>query len=120
MPQVYERLKGIGDWIKVNGQAIYNSRPLLPYQSYNLCYTQSKDGKIRYHFYLVKENDTLPSSVELPSAFIGKTTEINLLGYSRKLAVQTKQGKKVVIVPKSSRQEMVSMPALVFSVTSSE
>jgi len=120
VPQVYERLKGIGDWMKVNSQAIYNSRPLSPYQSDNLCYTQSKDGKTRYLFYLVKENDTLPSSVELPAAFIGKTTEINLLGYSRKLAVQTKQGKKIVMVPKAFHQEMASTPALVFSVTSLE
>ena len=106
--------------MKVNGQAIYDSRPLSPYQSDNLCFTQSKDGKTKYLFYLVSENDLVPSSLEIPASFIGKATEISLLGYKGKLSIQTKQGKKIVQVPGSYRQKTVSTPALVFRVTTSE
>ena len=120
VPQVYERLKGIGEWMKVNGQAIYNSQPLAPYQTGKLCFTESNDGHSLYLFYLVDENDTLPSTVELPAYFIENKTEITLLGYPGKLAVQLIQGKKGVMVPDAFRKEMISTPALVFGVTIEE
>jgi beta-glucosidase-like glycosyl hydrolase/alpha-L-fucosidase len=120
VPEVYERLKAIGEWMKVNGQAIYNSRPLAPYQSGNLCFTQSKDGNTRYLFFLVKENEPLPASIELPDIFIGKNTTLNLLGYSKKLTVQLKDEKKTVLIPDSFRRRMLSSPSLVFNVSVSE
>jgi len=97
--------------MKVNGEAIYNSRPLSPYQSDNICFTQSKDGKTRYLFYMVKENDTLPSCVELPSTFTGKATKVNLLGYSGKIDIQKRKGIKIAIIPGSIRHKIASFPA---------
>ena len=120
VPEVYERLKDIGVWMKVNGQAIYNSRPLAPYQSDNLCFTQSKDKTIRYLFYLVKEHDPLPASIVLPDNFTGRAREVSLLGYSRKLKIDNSEGKKRVIIPPSFLHEMSDMPALVFSITSTD
>jgi len=116
VPEVYERLEGIGKWMKVNGQAIYNSRPLPPYQKNNVCFTQSKDGKTRYIFYLMKEGELLPISIELPDLQVGKVMKIGLLGCDKKLTVKFKQGKKIVMVPESFRQEKAITPALVFVV----
>ena len=31
-PVVYERFKDIGEWVKVNGEAIYDTRPVKPYE----------------------------------------------------------------------------------------
>jgi len=120
VPLVYERLNEIGRWMNVNGEAVYCSKPLSPYHSNNFCYTQSKDGKTRYMFYLVKENDTLPASVELPAAFIGESAEINLLGHPQTLKIQSNHGKKVVIVPGSYLREMPSTPAIVFDLKTLE
>ena len=50
-----ERMKEIGVWMKNNGYAIYNTRPLYPYADGNKRYTQSKDGKHKYEITLIDE-----------------------------------------------------------------
>ena len=49
------RMREIGAWLKVNGQAIYGTRPLYPYSAGNKRYTQSKDGKRKYEITLTEE-----------------------------------------------------------------
>ena len=116
VPQVYERLKGIGEWMKVNGEAIYNTRPLPPYQQENFCFTQSKDGKIKYIFCLQKEGELMPEKIELPEQLIGNISQIGLLGNPKKLTIQFNNGKKIALIPESFRMQMASAPALVFMV----
>jgi len=43
-PTAYERLKGIGDWMKVNSEAIYDTHPVAPYKQGKVCLTQLDDG----------------------------------------------------------------------------
>ena len=45
---VVARLKALGSWLKVNGEAIYATRVLPPYQEGEVSYTRSKDGMIGY------------------------------------------------------------------------
>ena len=45
---VVRRLKALGAWLKVNGEAIYATRVLPPYQEGSVRYTRSKDGKFAY------------------------------------------------------------------------
>ena len=47
-PEVVKILEEIGAWMKVNGEAIYNTRTLSHYQAENLWFTTSKDGKYVY------------------------------------------------------------------------
>ncbi len=48
----YARLKDMGSWLKVNGEGIYDSRPIRPWSSGNIYLTQSKDSLRVYAFYL--------------------------------------------------------------------
>lgn len=63
-PEALKRMKEIGEWISVNGEGIYGSRPWYPYSSGKLRFTQSKDGSMKYVFYTLSENEH-PKSILL-------------------------------------------------------
>jgi alpha-L-fucosidase len=86
--EAYDRLKEIGDWMKVNGEAIYYSSPVLPYKEGKVCFTQLKDGTT-YAIYLCDENEnTLPEKLSLNSLSPANNSEIELLGTNTKLKWQ--------------------------------
>lgn len=98
-PEVYDRLEAIGQWMSINSQAIYETKPLAPYQESKWCFTQSKDGQTRYAFYLKDEDETLPEMLELPAGFVKEAEFLNLLGYAGKLEVKRERGKDYVLMP---------------------
>jgi alpha-L-fucosidase len=115
--EVYKRLEETGKWMDVNSSAIYNTKPLAPYQSGKFCFTQSKDGKMKYAFYLLGKGEKLTEKLELPSAFIGKNKKVKLLGYSKNLFVKTKNDVSSVELPEEIIQRKDAMAALVFSLS---
>lgn len=95
-PVAYDRLKDIGKWIKVNGEAIYGSRM---YSTFNdgetIRYTQSKDGKVKYIFFF----DFPDKPVSLTKMKFSKGTQLRLLGASSKLTWKEVEGKSVLSIP---------------------
>ncbi len=80
-PVVYDRLKGIGAWLKVNGEAIYSTRPLNPYEKGDLVFTRKKDGTA-YAIVLAKDDSVgLPDSVTLPAELASRVIDAKMLGY---------------------------------------
>jgi len=77
----YATLKGVGEWMKVNSEAIYNSRPLLPYRKENICFTKNKNGKTEYAIYLADEkNESIPASISIPKGELTGKIKISILG----------------------------------------
>ncbi|RZK43752.1 MAG: alpha-L-fucosidase [Pedobacter sp.] len=82
------RLSEIGRWMDVNKESIYETKPISPYKTQNVCFTQKKDGSV-YASYLVDEK----SNVSLTRVIIKSSPKvpkrISLLGYSS--AIKWKQ-----------------------------
>ena len=81
-PTAYERLKGIGDWMKVNSQAIYDTHPVAPYKQGKVCLTQLDDGTT-YAIYLAdKGENTPPSRIWMDNICPANDAKLTLLGYN--------------------------------------
>lgn len=73
----YERLKEIGAWMKINGEAIYATRMFNSFgEGERIRFMQSKDGKIRYVFLF----DAPGEKVLLTKMPFSKNTKVSLLG----------------------------------------
>lgn len=97
--EAYTLLAEIGDWMEVNGEAIYGTRAFPPYKENNICFTQKKDGAI-YAIYLAGEDEKgLPPKVEIQSFKLSKSANILLVGVDRPLQWKSSGNGFVVEIP---------------------
>ncbi|GGA56547.1 alpha-L-fucosidase [Edaphobacter acidisoli] len=78
------RLAEIGAWIKINGEAIYATRPVAPYRDGKLCFTRGKDGTF-YAIYLLDEGEIAPGTLRLKGIVPARAATIHLLGSETQL-----------------------------------
>jgi Alpha-L-fucosidase len=80
-----QRLREIGDWMTVNGEAIYGTRPIAPYKDGQLVFTQK--GQVAYAIYLSKdENGPWPERVTFSGPQPAPASKVRLLGSDQSLA----------------------------------
>jgi alpha-L-fucosidase len=89
------RLKEIGDWLKINGDAIYNTRTLPVYQSGNTFFTKGKD-KIVYALVTIAENTTLQATIMWKGNAPAKGSTMRLVGSNTKVKWK-KSGDDIVV-----------------------
>jgi len=116
VPEVISRLQEIGQWMDVNGEAIYNTKPYAPYQKDNWCFTQSEDGKAVYAFYLLAEEEAVPERITLPEGFVIQSKEVSLLGCNPPLLPENANGHLAVKIPREALKILEKTPVLVFKV----
>ena len=77
----YSRLKEIGQWMRVHGEAVYNTIPLASAQENNIVYLQSKDKKTIYVYVLsdAKDDVVLHNNILLHSIVLKNIRGITLL-----------------------------------------
>jgi alpha-L-fucosidase len=111
------RLKEIGDWMKVNGEAIYKTRPIPPYKESKICFTSLADGTA-YAVYLADEDETIPpSKILLCSLSPKKGMKVEMLGVRGRLKWE-KTGKGFLIqVPSGALRNPPCRHAWVFKIT---
>jgi alpha-L-fucosidase len=114
----YARLKNIGEWMKINGEGIYNSKPIAPYSSDNIFFTQSKDGKNIYAFYLSEKDEiVLPTEIKINDLTINNKSKIQLLGFKEKLKWKQDGSAIIVSIPSSLQNRPTGKHADVFKIT---
>lgn len=132
-PAAVERLRGIGAWLKVNGEAIYATRPLAPYERGRLFFSQKRDGE-RYAIWLSAQADrastpkskrapdaatdsALPTTLTIPAEVAAGRTEIALLGSKQPLKAATgAAGELVVAIPEALRKHPLGEHAWAFKI----
>jgi len=117
-PVAYQRLQAIGAWMKINGEAIHDSKPLAPYESGNIHFTQSEDGKTQYVFYLA-ENDNLqlPQDITVKNFAVPSGSKITLLGTGAKLKWKEENSAVIINVPSLVQTKWKGKYAAVFKIT---
>lgn len=99
--EAYERLQEIGEWMQVNSEGIYNSRP------YELggegIYGTTRDGAI-YAFHI-------PSSEPVSEIFVEGVDPktVSLLGYGRKIKWSKVEGGIKVLLPEEKAAEIICL-----------
>ena len=92
----YDRLQQIGDWMKVNGEAIYATRTIAPYKEGKVCLTKSRNGAV-YAIYLADTNEeNPPSKIWLSTLQPTARAKVTMLGVNEKLKWEL-VGKGVVV-----------------------
>jgi len=116
--EAYDRLEKIGNWMKVNGEAIYETRPIPPYKETRVCFTSKKDGAV-YVVYLAAPDEVKPpSKVMLYSHCPSKEGRIRMLGVKEPVKWEP-VGKGVLIhVPETAQKKPPCEHAWVFRIDS--
>lgn len=97
-----ERLKDMGEWLKINGEAIYATNSLKQYkEGNNIKFTTSKSGKFVYAMVTSKASD----SISIASVVPVEGSKVYVLGVKKPLKWITDNGKTVFILPKNLPSE---------------
>ena len=100
--EMIDRVSYVGDWLKVNGECIYATRPYLRYrEGTDLRFTRSKDKKFVYVISLKWPGETLTTTLVKAKA----GSAIRLLGADQNLKWHADAGGLVIETPKELQDE---------------
>jgi alpha-L-fucosidase len=103
-PEVVQIAKDIGAWLKINGEAIYGSRPFEVYGGETTYYTRN-NGKVYATVFNWDDNRMVLSDLHSSGSTLGKVSKVELLGSNVAIDfVQTEQG--LTITPKKPVQQL--------------
>ena len=115
--EAYDRLEGIGDWMKINNEAIYETRPIEPYKEGNVCLARKKDGTV-YAIYLNEKSEKiLPDKITLSTIQPEKNAKLTLLGCNEILKWKPVGKGFEIDIPESIQKKSPCKHAWVFKIT---
>lgn len=115
--EAYQRLEEIGKWIKVNGEAIYETRGDNEVGKQGKWVFTHKGTNTTYAIYLADEGEALPSNIEIAKLNLSKTAKISLVGNPENLKWTMKEGKVAVQVPEKLAKKTPSSYAYVLKIS---
>jgi alpha-L-fucosidase len=99
----YTMLSGMGEWMSVNSEAIYETRAIEPYKEGNVCLTRKKDGTL-YLIYLADEDEKkMPAVIHLSVLCPEKESKVTILGTDQKVKWKKSGEGFDVIIPEKLR-----------------
>lgn len=112
--EAVERLNEIGDWMSLNGQAIYNTRPVAPYKDGQVAFTRR--GKTVYAIYIVdSDSGALPDEISFTGPKPAQGSMVYMLGVPAPMSWETDaNGQTNIKIPPDVRQAPPCGHAVVF------
>ena len=74
--QALERMTALGAWLKVNGEAIYETRPLAPYRKGDWAFTRNRRTGVEYAIRLWKEGEAGTGRQSIPGVTAAKLVHV--------------------------------------------
>jgi alpha-L-fucosidase len=116
----YSRMKEIGAWMKINGEAIYGTRPITPYKEENICFTQHKNKRVNAIYLAGEKEINLPPVIKIKGIKPAKNASILLLGAKNNLKWKIVDGEIVITIPTSLQKMPPCRFAWTFSISAVE
>jgi alpha-L-fucosidase len=114
-PRVYDRFNELGQWLKINGDAIYQTVPVEPFQEGKLAYT-SRPGEALFALYLPgRDEKELPAELTIKTQLKGKLTA-SIPSLKEQLSATTTADGILVTIPAALRAPLASQPAVVIRI----
>ena len=101
----YKLLAEIGNWIAVNGEAIYGTRAIAPFKEDKICYTNKKNTNTVYAIYMADEGEVkIPPTIKVASFVPSEGSKITLLGSKTKLSWERNGDGIQIKIPKKLQE----------------
>ena len=113
--EAYVLLQEIGDWMKVNDEAIYGTTSIAPYKQDNICITTKSDGSIYLIYLMVEGQKDLQSELKFPID-VRENAKVSILGMNAKLK-WTRSNKEIRIrLPANLKSKLLGTNAFVVKI----
>lgn len=109
-----KKLEEIGNWLKINGEGIYETRAIDNFKNNSTYFTASKDGKQIYAIQLLGKESQLTETVQWEGKEPTKNSKMYILGQEKPLKWEVKDGKITVKLPIKIVETLKSQAAVVF------
>ncbi|MBK9510160.1 MAG: alpha-L-fucosidase [Cytophagaceae bacterium] len=109
-----KKLEEIGNWLKINGEGIYETRAIDNFKNNSTYFTASKDGKLIYAIQLLGKESQLSETVQWEGKEPTKNSKMYILGQEKPLKWEVKDGKITVKLPIKIVETLKSQAAVVF------
>lgn len=101
-PISVEICKKIGDWMSINGEAVFGSRPFEVYGEGNVRYTR-KQGYVYAFLPEAEEEKLILSRLGSSSVTLGKAVEVTVLGCTEQIQFTQERDRMEITLPEAVR-----------------
>ncbi len=102
--EAYTTMTAIGEWMKINGDAIYGTRSIAPYKDGKVCFTRKKNGNV-YAIYLLDEGEKLPAQIAFEGLKPAKGAKVTVLGAKEKISWKATATGTQITIPAAVQQK---------------